>query len=132
MDADMSACRGLTAGSPIKVVCEGAPEAGFATARSISTPETYTALTGRWSWNNDSYGQQITISPRGEASSTGSATLLYERWSLDGDTLILSGRSLGNGQTIEFVQEWRIARLTADALHLESKDGERLQLTRSE
>lgn len=50
------------------------------------------------------------------ASSVNTATLVYDRWKLDGDRLILRGRSIGNGQTIRFTDTLRVVRFTPDTL----------------
>ena len=46
--------------------------------------------------------QGFRLEDGGRASSVNMATLQYEAWRRDGDRLILSGKSIGNGQTIEF------------------------------
>ncbi len=43
--------------------------------------------------------QGIKIEEGGAASSVNMATLVYENWKQEGDKLILSGKSIGNGQT---------------------------------
>lgn len=66
--------------------------------------------------------QGIDLQEGGKASSINMSTLVYEAWRKEGDRLILSGKSIGNGQTIEFVESYRIVDLTADKLVL--KNGE--------
>lgn len=62
--------------------------------------------------------QGVTLGPDGRASSINMATLQYEAWERQGDLLILSGRSIGNGQTIVFTDTLTIEKLTHDALTL--------------
>ncbi|MFR4236551.1 MAG: lipocalin family protein [Alistipes onderdonkii] len=66
--------------------------------------------------------QGIDLKKGGEASSINMATLQYETWVKDGDRLILSGRSIGNGTTIPFTDTLVIEKLTDDELSL--KKGE--------
>ncbi len=54
------------------------------------------------------------------ASSINAFTLQYEHWHRDGDMLILSGKSIGNRQTIDF----------ADTLHIDDIGDSTLTLTR--
>ena len=60
--------------------------------------------------------QGFRLEADGTAGSVGMATLQYETWRWQGDDLLLSGRSIGNGQTIRMVDTLRIVRLTADTL----------------
>ncbi len=62
--------------------------------------------------------QGFTLSADGKASSVGMATLQYETWRQEDGRLILTGRSIGNGQTIAFTDTFRIERLTPDSLVL--------------
>lgn len=48
------------------------------------------------------------------------ATLVYESWKQKGDQLILTGKSIGNGQTIEFTDTLEIIKLSADSLILDN------------
>lgn len=62
--------------------------------------------------------QGITLKEGGEAFSINMATLLYEHWKKEGDTLILEGKSIGNGQEIEFVSKMKIEKLNESELIL--------------
>ena len=62
--------------------------------------------------------QGIKIEEGGNASSINMATLVYESWKQNGDQLILTGKSIGNGQTIEFTDTLEIKKLSADSLIL--------------
>lgn len=64
--------------------------------------------------------QGIKIEEGGNASSINMATLVYESWKQNGDQLILTGKSIGNGQTIEFADTLEIITLTADSLILDN------------
>lgn len=65
--------------------------------------------------------QGIKIEEGGVASSVNMATLVYESWKQEGDKLILTGKSIGNGQTIEFTDTMGIKKLTADSLVLTNR-----------
>ena len=57
----------------------------------------------------------------GIASSVNMATLVYKNWKQEGDQLILAGNSIGNGQTIEFIDTMKIKKITADSLVLDNR-----------
>lgn len=60
----------------------------------------------------------------GGASSINMATLTYESWKQEGEQLILIGKSIGNGQTIEFADTMVIKKLTPDSLILNNRGRE--------
>ncbi len=62
--------------------------------------------------------QGFVLQAGGKAESVGMATLLYDSWQQCGDTLLLSGRSIGNGQTIEFCDTLLVETLAPDSLVL--------------
>ncbi len=66
--------------------------------------------------------QGFLLEKGGRAESINMHTLLYENWKKNGDVLTLEGKSIGNGQTIEFSEEYRIEKVTAEELVL--KKGE--------
>lgn len=66
--------------------------------------------------------QGFVLTGDGKASSVSMATLQYETWQRDGDRLILTGKSIGNGQTIAFSDTLDIVELTADKLTLKRGD----------
>lgn len=67
---------------------------------------------------NESMVQGFTLEQGGAASSVNMATLQYESWKRDGDALMLSGHSIGNGQTLAFTDTMSIVSLTQDSLVL--------------
>lgn len=67
--------------------------------------------------------QGVLIEAGGKASSINMATLKYEAWQKDGNRLLLSGQSIGNGQTIPFTDTLEIQALTADSLVLKQANG---------
>lgn len=63
--------------------------------------------------------QGIRLEEGGKASSIGMKTLQYDKWNLlPEDRLVLSGRSVGNGQTIQFEDTMDIVKHTVDTLVL--------------
>lgn len=64
--------------------------------------------------------QGFILSPNGTANSLNMKTLLYKNWEREGDTLTLTGKSIGNKQTINFTSKATIKKLTADTLTLET------------
>lgn len=62
--------------------------------------------------------QGIKIEFKGKATSINMATLQYETWENKGDKLILTGKSIGNRQTLSFTDTLTIEKLTQDSLIL--------------
>lgn len=62
--------------------------------------------------------QGFTLEEGGKASSINMATLCYETWKQEGTLLILSGKSRGNRQTLQFSDTLTIEQLTQDSLVL--------------
>ena len=73
--------------------------------------------------------QGFTLEKGGKATSINMATLQYEEWVQTNDLLILSGKSIGNRQTISFSDTLVIQKLTKDDLILE-RNGTILHYTR--
>lgn len=65
--------------------------------------------------------QGMELKGDGSASSVNMSTLLYRTWMLRGDKLILTGESVGNGQTIDFTDTLSVERFSADTLVLEHR-----------
>lgn len=83
------------------------------------------ALEGKWVQpipGMEDQMQGVNLEKDGRASSINSATLQYKSWVRQGDTLVLSGQSLGNGQTIDFVDSYQIEKLSDTELILKSDD----------
>lgn len=66
--------------------------------------------------------QGMELKSDGTASSVNMHTLLYESWTRKGDNLILKGKSIGNRQTINFIDTLTIEKLSADSLILSWQD----------
>ncbi len=66
--------------------------------------------------SNLPYIQGVKIQEHGTAESIGMATLIYEKWSKHDNKLILCGKSIGNGQTIDFCDTLKILKLSKDSL----------------
>lgn len=66
------------------------------------------------------------LKDNGIAASVNMATLVYEKWETirvdDKDALVLYGKSIGNGQTIEFADTLQIDKLDATTLTVSSGD----------
>lgn len=74
--------------------------------------------------------QGMSLQTGGAASSLNMATLLYESWSVSGNTLTLTGTSVGNGQTIEFTQTYRFSMPDENTLILTGENGGTQSFTR--
>lgn len=62
--------------------------------------------------------QGITIKDKGTAKSIGMKTLQYESWKLENNKLTLSGKSIGNGQTIDFSETYDVIEISPETLKL--------------
>ena len=79
------------------------------------------SLVGKWTQpipNMPQMEQGFVLEEGGKASSVNMATLSYEKWEKQNDRLILSGKSIGNRQTIAFSDTFAIEKLTKDSLVL--------------
>ena len=75
--------------------------------------------------------QGFSLAKDGQASSINMATLRYEAWQRQGDKLILSGTSIGNGTSGSFSDTYTIEKITADKLILK-RGAENKTFTREE
>ena len=82
-------------------------------------------ITGTWTQpvpNMPGMNQGFVLNTDGSAQSVNMATLQYDTWIRDGDTLTMTGQSIGNGQTIEFTESYTIETLNTDTLVLRDGD----------
>lgn len=75
--------------------------------------------------------QGFTLESDGKATSINMATLQYQSWKQEGDLLILSGLSIGNGQTIPFSDTLVIEEVTPERLAVK-RNNLRLEYRRSD
>lgn len=79
--------------------------------------------------------QGVILEKNGKASSVGMATLKYNGWQLLNNCkecrIVLSGESIGNGQTIQFTDTLNVISLNRDTLTLGKGDMYRIQYTKS-
>lgn len=68
--------------------------------------------------------QGIKLDKGGRAESINMYTLLYESWQHKGNQLILQGKSIGNGQAIDFEVIYVIKKLSRDELVLQAEGEE--------
>lgn len=92
-----------------------------ATPAATPAAEMQPALTLEGSWVEPVPGmeeqtQGFTLNEDGTAVSINMATLQYQEWSASGDTLVLTGKSIGNGQTIDMADTLLIVSVSADSL----------------
>lgn len=93
-----------------------------AQALTVTVRSPYYYIQGSWVEPNpiDSTAVQgVKLNQDGTASSIGMATLLFKGWNLtDAKSLVLTGESVGNGQTIPFADTLTVDKLNADSLVL--------------
>ena len=75
--------------------------------------------------------QGFTLHGDGTAESINTATLQHEYWRLEGDTLVLTGKSVGNGVTTDFEERHTMA-LDPGRMRLVDADGQVREYTRQE
>ncbi len=63
--------------------------------------------------------QGFTLQADGRATSVNMYTLQYENWQKRDDVLILKGKSIGNGRTIDITEEFTIKQLDDKHLSLQ-------------
>lgn len=80
---------------------------------------------------NQSVTQGIRLDADGCAASIGMHTLRYSAWERRGERLLLTGESIGNGQTIRFTDTLDIVRLSPDSLTLGKYGMYRITYTRA-
>ena len=74
--------------------------------------------------------QGFTLHEDGRAESVNMATLQVESWTREGEDLVLRGKSIGNGQTIEYRDEWTVLE-AGEMLRLRRADGAERVLARA-
>lgn len=80
---------------------------------------------GKWTEpvpNMPEIKQGFNLEQGGVAESVNMATLQYETWQVKGNTLILSGKSIGNHQVIDFIEEYEIVSVDDNTLVLKNGD----------
>lgn len=88
------------------------------------TVQTSENLTGCWIEvlpQDMPYIQGMNLMKNGVAESVGMQTLKYRSWKLEGNSLVLEGESIGNGQTIRFMDTLNIMNLGRDTLKMERR-----------
>lgn len=123
IDADMSQANGLLLGSPVRVTYRGKIRNDVGTALSVWADPVYERLVGSWIETTPGYRQGIDLEVEGVARSIDMSTLVYEGWKLLPDgRLNLRGRTIDNGESVRFSDDWQILRLDADTLEIRSDD----------
>ena len=129
IEADCSSANGMLAGDTATVFYFSAPDdqSVLTATKVIVSPaqRNNNPIMGAWTQpangsSNNSQGMQLNAD--GSASSINMATLQYESWTLNNNQLILTGKSIDNGQTIEFTDTMTVVSITPDSLIL-SSDG---------
>lgn len=116
MNADRSEANGLLLGAPIVVDYTGKLGGREpVNATKVATDPTYAEAVARWTMpdpNDPETVIGIEIEVEGVARSINMATLQYTAWELQDEAgrILLKGKSIGNGQTIDFTQTGIIAR----------------------
>ena len=98
----------------------------IALAIGLRWSSAHDALLGDWVEpipGMEDHVQGFSLREAGVAESIDVATLQYREWHSDGDALILSGESIGNGVTVDFEETYRIVSLDARRLELEDAHG---------
>lgn len=88
---------------------------GFSGCRSMEN-SVESKLNGNWVEPIEGMPNQyqgFTLSKKNIASSINMATLVYDKWAVENDsTLLLWGKSIGNGVTIDFIDTLQVVTIT--------------------
>ena len=97
------------------------------------TSEPDNLLIGKWIEVmpvNKNITQGISLKENGQASSIGMATLKYETWQIKDGKITLTGKSIGNHQTIDFTDTLDIIEISPDRLILQKYGTYQIHYTR--
>ena len=124
LDAERVAPEGILLGDTATVDFKGKTESGRVTPVSklvvAPAPRPEKLIVGPWVQPIPGLEgvQGMDLRADGTAASINMSTLLYEKWALEPGELILWGKSVGNGQTIDFVDTVQVEKISADSLVL--------------
>lgn len=96
---------------------------------TLSSCNKNTSILGEWVEpvpGMESMKQGFKLEAGGKATSINMATLQYKTWKQQDGSLLLSGESIGNGQTISFTDTLGIRKQTNDSLILKARYTERV------
>lgn len=127
MNSEKIAADGILLGDTAQLFYKGALTNETVATKVIVTPAALSPLLGAWVEPIPGIGgeQGILFEKGGIASSINMYTLVYKSWQQNGDTLTLTGESIGNGQTIDFTEKAVIEKLDIDSLVI-AFDGNRI------
>ncbi len=127
MDADPAKVPGVMINDSVRITYKNEKIEGSeilkAEALEITAHSPYFYIHGTWLQPNpinSSESQGVTLNEDGTAVSVGMATLLFKKWELLDNKLMLSSESIGNRQTLIGVDTLQIVKLDADSLVLSS------------
>lgn len=124
IDAQKTVQDGILIGDSVTITYQGIIADGAEIkALTMDVKPAQSPLFGSWVEPIPGIGGEmgIQINRGGGASSINMHTLVFNSWSKDGNTLTLTGQSIGNGQTIDFSDKYNIDRVDADSLILTSE-----------
>lgn len=101
---------------------------------NVTTSYNESQFIGQWQeMTPNGFIQGMELKEGGTASSIGMATLKYHNWKLiDGKSIVLSGESIGNGQTISFSDTLDVMSLKDDTLTFVKGESYKMQYTKLE
>lgn len=111
-------------------VIEGALSEMYVLSRCNGIP----SVSGKWvqpvpGFDADAV-QGVELSEDGTAKSINMATLQYSSWDRVGNLMYLTGKSIGNGQTIDFTDTLSISKCDPDSLVLMMKSGYKMRYSK--
>lgn len=123
LDADQSECNGMLVGCPVEITYRQPVDNGFARAIKIKTDAKYNTIVGRWIVQDSDPEEGFELSTDDSATAIGQAAIEYQTWALSGNTLTLTGQSIGEDQTVAFTEVLTIKEIDAQHLVLVSSAG---------
>ena len=125
-DSTLALCGELVAGCPVEIDYRGRLGKETCTVLRLETNPTYARLLGRWIETGEGsadFGMGIELASGGLARSIGMQTIIFTTWELTPQGgLLLAGRSLGNGTTAAFEEEWEVVDLGPSQLTIAQDD----------
>lgn len=89
------------------------------TAPATMNPEPFVGMWLESTPDGSNFVQGVELNADGTAASIGMATLQYETWKIVADSsIILTGKSIGNGQTIDFSDTMKVSSISPEEMVL--------------
>lgn len=134
LDTNPEKVPGVLIDDSICVVYKDSADVKSVTELTVLKHSPYFYIQGEWVEPNPidtAQNQGFSINQDGSVTSINMATLQFKTWNFDIKNLILSGQSIGNRQTIDFIDTMCVVKLDADSLVLSENGAVVYRLSRA-